>query len=202
VRGDRELKNIKLSNIPSHNLREQFYNHYHLVKSDEFIDEIKNWQAGKAIKTIYISWYEWPDQFFTFLTQLSVIGLESYVSTAVYFELGRDGRLSENIKYIKDPFSIPGEKGTAAKLYKLMPALYSENITLPNYNPRLWEELKIFYKFIRNPLFHGKQLDTSNPEDLIEIFEFLADIYVWIDSWHSPDSIIPGSNWVTKLNRT
>ena len=202
MQGVSEFKNIKISNVPTQNLREQFYNHYHMVKSDDFINEIKNWKSGEPIRTVYISWYYWPDQFFTFLTQLSIIGLESYVSSAVYHELGMDGRIVENMKYIKNPFSIPGEKGTANKYYKLMPALYSECITLPNCNPELWEELKVFYRSIRNPLFHGKQLDTSDPKDLINIFEFLADVYEWIDGWHNPDNIIPGSSWVTKLNRT
>ena len=197
-----KFKSIKLSNIPSYNLREQFYNHYHLVKSDEFANEIVNWKTGRSLETNEFSWHSWPDQFFTLLTQMSLIGLESYVCTAVHFELGAIGRLDENIRFIKDPFSIPGDKGTAAKYYKLMPALYSKKITLPQCNPELWEELKTFYRDIRNPLFHGKQLDTSNPDDLILVFELLADVYEWIDSWHNPDQIISGSNWFTKLTRT
>lgn len=194
-------QNIKLSNIPSHNLRVRFYNHYHMVKSNDFAEGVRNWKSGRSIETDSLSWHSWPDELFTFLTQTSLIGLESYVSTAVYFELGAQQRLAENIDFIKDPFSIPGEKGTAAKYYRLMPGLYSESITLPNCNPELWLELKKFYKDIRNPLFHGKQLDTSDPDDLVKIFELLADVYEWIDGWHNPDALIPGSGWFTRLTR-
>jgi hypothetical protein len=196
------FKGIKICNVPTHNVRAQFFNHYHIVKSDEFRNEIKNWEPEKPIETPYISWYYWPDQFFTFLTQLSVIGLEAYANSAVHYELGMAGRMQENIQYIRNPFSIPGESGTAAKYYKLMPALFSNEISLPECNPQLWEDVKIFYKEIRNPLFHGAQLDTSNVDDLIKIFELIADIYQWIDSWHEPEKIIQGSSWFTNFDRT
>lgn len=197
-----EFGDIPLSNIPSGNLREQFYNHYHMVKSQEFAESISSWKPGVPIDTPYISWFYWPEQFFTCLTQLSIMGVESYTCSAAYHELGIRGKLKENIKFVRDPFLLKGERGTASKFYKLLPALVSNDITLPEYDSNLWRDVKLFYRSMRNPLFHGNQLDTKQITDLIAIFELLADIYAWIDSWHSPDSVIPGTGWVTKLKRT
>ena len=197
-----EYKGIKLSNIPSVNLREQFYNHYHMVKSKDFAKTIQNWKPGQPIDTPYISWFYWPEQFFTFLTQLSIVGVESYVCSAAHHELGARGLLKANIEQINNPFSKKGKGGTAVKYYKEIPALIPDVLNLHDYDSNLWAEVLIFYKSIRNPLFHGKQLDTKDINDLINIFELLASIYSWIDSWHNPDNIIPGSSWVTQLKRT
>ncbi len=197
-----EFKGIKLSNIPLGNLREQFYNHYHLVKSKEFAEGITKWKSGTPINTPYLSWHYWPDQFFTYLSQMSIVGVEAYVVGAVYFTLGTMGKLKENINFLRDPFSIPGDRGTASKYYRLLPALAADEIALPNMNPNLWEDVRLFYREIRNPLFHGNQLDTSKPADLVAIFELLADIYGWVDTWHDPHKVIPGSGWYTKLQRT
>ena len=194
-------KGISVSNIPTHNLREQFFNHYHMVKSQEFQEAISNWEPGKHIVTPYVAWFYWPDQFMTFLTQLSIVGLESYICAAAFHELGMRGRLKENIEYIRNPFSIPGEKGTASKYYNLMPTLIDESIPLSTYDSSLWGEVKAFYKEVRNPLFHGKQLERPTTRDLITIFELLASIYAWIDGWHDPNQIIPGSGWFTNLHR-
>jgi hypothetical protein len=197
-----EFEGIKISNIPLGNLREQFYNHYHLVKSKEFESAVTNWGPGTSIDTQYLSWHYWPDQFFTYLTQTSILGVEAYVVGATYFALGNLGKLKENIEYLRDPFSIPGGGGTALKYYKALPGLVTDEIALPNVNSILWENVRRFYREIRNPLFHGNQLDTNNPADLTKIFELLADIYGWIDTWHDPNNIIEGSGWYTKLRRT
>ncbi len=196
-----EFHGIKLSNIPLYNLREQFYNHYHMVKSGEFANQISEFPEA-PVNTPYLEWHYWPNVLFTYLTQQSIMGVEAYLTGAVYDVLGQSGRLRENIDYLRNPFSLPGEKGTAAKYYKLMPSLFSKEISLPHMNSQLWGDVRVFYKEVRNPLFHGMQLDTNSPSDLIRIFELLADIYEWVDTWHNPDNIIMGSSWFTKLNRT
>ncbi|NOX77215.1 MAG: hypothetical protein GXP17_11525 [Gammaproteobacteria bacterium] len=197
-----KFRSIKLVNV--HNHRSQFFNHYHMVKSDDFARQIESWQPDKpVIETPYLSWYYWPSEFFTFLTQLSIIGLESYVIGAVYEELGIRGVLNEHIKYLKKPRTIPGARGlgTAGINFNLMPALISDELSLKNVNVNLWEEIELFYKEIRNQIFHGMQLDTQNLNEIIPIFELLADVYEWIDSWHNPNDVIPGSDWFTKLDR-
>jgi hypothetical protein len=194
--------NIKLSNIPLLNLRSKFFNHYHAVKSTEFADSMKKWKAGAGIGMPYFTWYSSPEELFTYLCQASIIGLECYVTGAVYLVLGRLGLLKDNIRFVKNPFSIPGRGGTAVKYYKQLPGLASDEITLPYLNPKLWADVQIFYTEFRNPLFHGMQFESSDPKDIIAVFELLADIYEWIDAWYDPELIFKGSSWSTKLKRT
>ena len=137
--------NIKLSNIPLLNLRGKFFNHYHAVKSVAFSDAIKKWRAGAGIDMPYMTWHSSLEELFTYLCQSSIIGVECYVTGAVYMVLGRLGILKDNIRYVKNPFSIPGRGGTAIKYYKLLPGLASKDITLPNLNPKLWYCVLIFY---------------------------------------------------------
>jgi len=150
----------------------------------------------------YITWHSTPEELFTYLCQSSIIGVECYVTGAAYMVLGRLGILKDNIAYVKNPFSIPGRGSTAIKYYEKLPGLASEDITLPNLNPNLWADVKKFYSEFRNPLFHGMQFESSNPKDIITVFELLADIYEWIDAWYDLELDMKGSSWVTKLKRT
>ncbi len=163
---------------------------------------MNKWRPGNGIKMPYMVWYSSPEELFTYLSQTSIIGVECYVTGAVYLALGRLGRLKKNIQYVKNPFSIPGKGGTAVKYYRLLPGLASEDITLPKANPKLWADVRIFYSEFRNPLFHGVQFSSKDPKNIISVFEILADIYEWIDSWYNPDLIIKGSTWFTKFDRT
>lgn len=150
----------------------------------------------------YMNWYSSREELFTFLCQSSIIGIECYVTGAVYMVLGVMGILKDNIKYVKNPFLIPGRGSTATKYYKHLPGLASEEITLPNLNPELWAEVQLFYSEFRNPLFHGMQFESHNPSDIIKVFELLADIYEWIDAWYDPEFLMKGSSWFTRLKRT
>ncbi len=141
---------IQLSNIPTLNLRSKFYNHYHAVKSDEFADTMSKLNTDMGIGMPYMTWYSSREELFTILCQTSIIGVECYVTGAVYMVLGMLGILKENIKYVKNPFLIPGRGGTATKYYKQLPGLASEEITLPNLNPELWAEVQLFYSELRN----------------------------------------------------
>ena len=196
-----KFKDIKLTNVPHGNLREQFFNHYHMVKEGQYKKQLSAWHEKKVIETPYLIWCYWPEAFATHLVQQTITGVESYLSGAVYDVLGFSGRLNENLEFLRDPFSIPGERGTAAKLYKLLPALYSNEITLPKRNQKLWEDVRLFYREIRNPIFHGMQFEDGSDVYLLHSFELIADIYEWIDGWHNPDLVIPGSSWYTKLRR-
>lgn len=197
-----QIGHIKLQNIPHLNLREQFYNHYHFVTGSELVAQLKIWRTKKVIKTPYISWYYWPADFFTYLSQMSIVGLESYTCGAVYDLLGRQGRLKENLGYVRNPYSIPGGRGTAEKYYVKLPSLASKGISLASADSELWSEVRCFYRRIRNPIFHGMQISSEDHADIVSIFELLADVYGWIDSWYDLDNVIDSASWVTKLKRS
>ena len=195
------VEQIRLQNIPHINLREQFYNHYHFVTGSELASQLENWQSTKVIKTPYVCWYYWPSDFFTYLTQMSVVGLESYLCGSVYSLLGQQGALKDHVKYVRNPYAIPGGRGTAEKYFVKLPSLVSADISLASSDPELWADVKEFYKSVRNPIFHGMQIASDEHTDLVRIFELLADIYGWIDGWYDLDDIIDGASWVTRLKR-
>lgn len=196
------IDSIRLQNIPHLNLREQFYNHYHFVTGDGLKEQLDNWHDRRVIETPYISWYYWPADFFTYLTQMTTVGLESYTCGAVYDRLGSQGRLKENIKYIRNPYSIPGGRGTAEKYYVQLPRLAANELSLDTARPELWPRVRTFYKKIRNPIFHGMQIASDDRQHLVEIFELIADIYAWIDDWHDLEQVIKGASWVTRMARS
>jgi hypothetical protein len=167
------------------------------------MNSLKQWKPGDIIETEYITWHYWLDQFYTFIAQNIIVGVESYLPAAVQFELGARGQLNEEImSYIRDPFRIKKKGGTAKKYYVLLPEYLSPDITLDKYNPKLWNEVCLFYRTLRNPIFHGMQFDTQDSKYIIFVLELVADIYGWIDSWHNPDSMVPGNSWFTELDRT
>lgn len=197
---------VPLCRFPLINLRTQFFRHYHLFKDKKFLESLRLSEPGTPIETPYITWYYWTDQFYTFIVQHAVIGVEAYLTGAVFHELGKRGELSpERLQWIRNPFKMKGarksKEGTATKYYALLPSLVSPEIALDKVNPALWEKVSLFYQELRNPLFHGWQIDSNDPVHVVKIFELLADVYGWIDSWHNPDDIIPGISGFTKLNR-
>jgi hypothetical protein len=194
---------VPLSNIPLGNLRAQFFNNYRLFNDEGFLKRLRAWKPGEPIETPYITWHYWIDQFYTFMLQHAVVGLESYVPGALRFELGCRGMLKgDKLEYSRNPFSIPGKAGTAKRYYVLLPRLLEPSLGLDAAQPRLWERVRQFYESVRNPIFHGKQLDTHDPQYVREAFELLADVYAWVDAWHNPDDVIPGQGWFTKIRQT
>jgi hypothetical protein len=130
-----------------------------------------------------------------------IIGIESYLNWAIFSELGSRDKLTPEIKeYLKNPFSIKGKGGTAEKYYIQLPSLFCDEITLDKYNPELWKSVKKFYDEIRNPIFHGSEFHSPDFEKLNELFDFLAKIYKWIDSWCDLDKVLPGAGWLCKFD--
>jgi hypothetical protein len=196
-----DYEKIEIMNIPIHSLRGQFHKNYHLFVSKEFREEIKNWKPNTSIRTPYFIWHYWLDDFYTYVIQISILGVESYIRGAVHFELGKRKRIKENYSYIVDPYSIPGEGGTVAKYYKLLPSLIGEEFSLER-NQSLWTETKMFYKKIRNPLFHGNKFGHISYDTFIDLLNYIVDLYEWIDSWHNPEELSKGTKYFTKFIRT
>jgi len=179
-----ETFNIVLNNIPHVNLRNEFARYYNVLNEKSFIDQFGG--EIKPIKTPYMIWYGMPNDLITLILQKVILGLESYLPGAVFFELGKVGRLKENIEKVRNPFCLKG-RGTVENYYHLLPCLVREEISLKNTDISLFNKTKIFYKEIRNPIFHGCQIEDQNVLGLKKIFEYLAQIYGWIDSWHKYD---------------
>ncbi len=135
-----------------------------------------------------------PETFLTLLLQRAIVGLESYVTAAIYLEAGSRGLLDEDLlSKLRNPFLFGG-RGTADNYYNRMPAIIDEQYSLRVVDNTLWEQVRVFYSDIRNPLFHGYQIAsiTSFPVSVLRAYEFIGRLYKWIDSWHDFEKFMPG----------
>lgn len=181
---------VELSNIPHVNLRRQFQRYHALFDDPQFLSGWRSWRGGDSIETPFFSWYGFPHEMYTLVIQQSVLGLESYVPGAAYFQAGMSGKLTPELaKLIRDPFAIPGRASTARRYYVMVPALLSENLSLDKARPELWPVVSMLYREIRNPLFHGRQILSDNPEPIRPVLQLIADVYTWVDSWHNPADV-------------
>ncbi len=71
----------------------------------------------------------------------------------------------------------------ANSLYNLMPALVDPTFALRLMDQRLWNEVSLFYKELRNPLFHGFQLADATPDAVFKVFVWMKQIYDWMSGW-------------------
>jgi hypothetical protein len=113
------------------------------------------------------------------------LGLEAYVSAAVRYELELKRDLSEPaLEGLDNPFTL--NRKLVVAIYDKLPELVSVENKLSVYNQSLFQELQKFYKNLRNPIFHGNQVEScpETYEQVVLCFELLADIYGWIDTWY------------------
>jgi len=181
---------IKLNNIPLINLRSEFMSYYKLLSDPRFVEQFQ--KRPQPIRTPYFIWLDCPENLLTHFLQKAILGVESYLPGAVYYELGIIGSLKENIEYVRNPFAIRGARGTANLYYNALPSLVDKAFSLKRCDEDLWAHIDAFYKEIRNPIFHGMQLEIVQINETLELFKLIAKIYVWIDSWHSPEKVLPG----------
>ena len=121
------------------------------------------------------------------MLQRAILGIESYIAGAVFIEAGRRGLFvaaggSKLVAKIRNPFLLGGRK-TADNFYHLLPSEIDPQYSLKNRDHKLWEQVFLFYKETRNPLFHGKQISTTNPKAIVPQFEMIKSMYGWIESW-------------------
>jgi len=172
--------NMTLQNIPFINLRNEFARYYHSIKNKSLISQFNKFE--KPINTPYMIWKGMDDDLVSIICQRVILGIESYLPGAVYFELILRGAPKEKIILTRNPFDLGG-RGTVDNYYHKLPALIDEKHSLKLFNKELYEKVKIFYREIRNPLFHGYNISGNLASGIQSIFDFLAKIYAWIDSW-------------------
>lgn len=189
-----KLFNLKLSKIPLLNLRQEFAAYYQLLSQKEFRNQFHD-NVVKPVQSPYLDWYGMPEGFLTLILQRAILGVESFLPGAVFIEAGMAGMLDDtNLHKIRNPFKLGG-KTTADNFYHRLPALLDPALSLKVSVPELWEQNFQFYNEIRNPLFHGRQIDDrKNVYSVYKAFIHLASIYDWIDSWHSMEKIVSGAS--------
>lgn len=191
-----------LSNIPLWNLLEEFFMFRATLQSQGFKSQLREpgnrpirlpiyvWNGPPGTRTgnpLLFDWHGHSNDLLTLILQRSIMGLECFVVSAAWLDAPRYGILDpEKRKKLLNPYNLRGE-GTAENYYHLLPSMLSESFSLKQSKPELRERTKDFYKVIRNPLFHGMQLATDNPDDVTPLLALIESIYDWINIWHDGD---------------
>jgi hypothetical protein len=173
---------VTFANLPIVNIRQEFEQHLALLQDSQFRGSLLRMQG--PIELPNLIWRGLPHDALTYLLQRAILGVESCVGAAVDYEIHTRQMMTPVISsYLSDPNSAPGPRGMAETLYNNLPSLVDPGHALKCVDESLWAGTKLFYKEVRNPLFHGYQLYHPSADDVLPLFELLADVYVWMDSW-------------------
>lgn len=191
---------LKLGSLPLINIRSDFNSLLALFRNETFRKQFKG-DKGKVIpvKTHYFTWHGNPSTLLTYFLRDAIVGLECAISGAVWVEIASAGKMTTEIsEAIKDPFSLK-LRGTAACVFNGLPALVDTSFALNKANPDLWQEVKTFYREVRNPIFHAYEVADNDPEPVWKSLEFIWNIYQWLNGWHPIDKLLSGPiNWNPK----
>ncbi|MGH9401649.1 MAG: hypothetical protein ACRD2P_06045 [Terriglobia bacterium] len=181
---------LKFSNIPLINLRMEFNDTYAFLSTSDAEECLK--PPVKPIRARLFIWGGMPDDFMTLVLQRAVLGIEAYLPGALMHTSSVLGNLSkELVAKLKNPFSF-GSKSAVANIYDRMPAAVHPELSLLYLDQDLYGRNVLFYREVRNPLFHGQQLTQPTISSMREAFLHLAHLYAWIDYWFDPEKLIKG----------
>jgi len=178
-------------NIPLINLRSEFNLYSSLFSKKEFRDQFKS-TSYKVISLPNMDWGGSHNTLLTMLLQRAILGVESYIPGAIMIEAGRRGCLEKrDFEFLRNPYRLGG-RGTVENYYHRLPSELCKDFSLKVFNETLWRKNTEFYREVRNPLFHGKEIEGKCVDGVYQSYIHIQDLYNWIDSWHDPNNIIPG----------
>lgn len=181
---------LRFTNIPIINLRMEFNSTYEYVFSTAAADALK--PPIHPVEAPMFVWLGMPDDLMTLLLQRAILGVEAYLPAALKYAAAQLKIVSkELLTKIDNPFSL-GAKNLASNVYDRMPAVVHAELSLRYLDQDLYDTNLRFYRSVRNPLFHGKQLRHTEIESLRFAFDHIARIYEWIDYWHDPELEVRG----------
>ena len=185
-----ETFGLKFSNIPMINLRMEFNKTYGFLHSREAEECLK--PPIRPIKLSLLIWGGLPEDLMTLLLQRAILGIEAYLPGALMEASAILGKMSRELfAKLRNPFSF-GSKSAVANIYHRMPSAVHPELSLRHLDQQLYERNVIFYRAVRNPVFHGQQLDHPEISSIREVFLHLACLYEWIDHWYNPEKLWPG----------
>ena len=179
-----------LSNIPLWNLLEEFFTLRATLLSNTFkarLADVDNrpvrlpvftWNGPPGTRSgqpILLDWHGSTNDLLTLILQRSILGVECYVASAAWSEAWR-WNIVDPVKKaaLLNPAGLG--KGTANCYYNLLPSQLSQTLSLRVCDPSLWSRVTHFYEKVRNPLFHGNQLATDNPDEVSPLLEVAPQI--------------------------
>ena len=185
---------ITFSNVPLLNLRFEFNTHHDLLADPAFRALFGPSAIVQPLQTPFLLWTGMPGAFLSLLLQRAFSGIEAYVVGAAHISLS--GLDPESFKKesarLANPFALGG-RGVAENYYNRVPALASSSYSLKLHSADLWHRTTRLYADVRNPVFHGYEVGAECVGGVFNVFEHLADLYRWIDSWCDPESVVHGA---------
>lgn len=190
---------LKFNNIPLINLRKEFDYFYKFLHSPD-AEQYLNGTIG-PIRTQLFIWGGMPNDFMSLILQRAILGVESYLPAALLHTSVSIGNQSEELaKRINNPFSF-GSKSAVYNIYHLMPSAIHSELSLQRIDQSLYKANRIFYREVRNPLFHGQQLSNPEIKAVRGAFLHIAHLYRWIDCWYTPENLIKGGSVFSDIHQ-
>lgn len=187
---ENSFSELRFTNIPIINLRMEFNSTYEYVFSAAAADALK--PPIYPVKVSAFVWLGMPGDLMTLLLQRAILGVEAYLPAALKYAAVQLNVVSkELLAKVDNPFSLGG-RTLASNIYDRMPAAVHAELSLRYLDQELYDRNLRFYRSVRNPLFHGKQLRDTEIEALRSAFDHIARVYEWIDYWHDPELQVEG----------
>ncbi|SRR6266496_264859 len=193
MRGSADF-DITFSNVPLLNLRFEFNAHHDLLADPRFRALFDPGAIIQPLQTPFMLWAGMPGGFLTLLLQRAFSGIEAYVVGAANISLSSldSESFGKESAKLANPFVLGG-RSVVENYYNRVPALASSSYSLEVHSADLWNSTTRLYADVRNPVFHGYEVDAECVGGVFKVFEHLADLYRWIDSWCDPESVMPGA---------
>jgi hypothetical protein len=176
---------VVANNVPLINLRTEFEQYLRLFRNADFKQAVFGCRL-RPVRIPSLTWNGMPNDLLTLMLQRTIVGLECYVAAAVDYELSKRGPLTpEAISSLNNRFSL--DRSAVVALYDKLPELVDASLKLSAWNSALFSEIRFFYKSVRNPIFHGRQIVFSGDsyDHVASAFELIAGVYDWIDAWYT-----------------
>ena len=182
---------LRFHNIPLINLRSEFNIYLSLFSRENFRAQFKSPKHREMVLPNMV-WGGSHDTLLTLLLQRALVGIEAYIPGAIMTEAGIRGCLEKcDFEFLRNPYKLKG-RGTVENYYHRLPSQLCKDFSLKVYDVTLWEKNIEFYRKVRNPLFHGKEIKSNCVDGVYESYMHIQDLYNWIDSWHNPNNIMQG----------
>ena len=185
-----DLFPLKFENIPLINLRMEFNSTYAFIHSQEAESCLK--PPIEPVRAPMFIWGGMPDDLMTLLLQRAILGVEAYLPGALIHTSAILGNLSSTLSAkLQNPFAFGG-RSAVANIYHHAPAAVHPELSLRHLDKDLYESNVHFYRLVRNPMFHGKQIHDADITHIRSAFDHVAQIYEWIDYWYNPEKLVKG----------
>jgi hypothetical protein len=68
----------------------------------------------------------------------------------------------------------------AELFFNRLPSRIDPSLAMERSAPVLWKETKLLYRNLRNPLLHGKDVATADPESLLRVLVHYGRLFTWV----------------------